>query len=250
MSEHLDADVLEPSLLDRLLDDERVMGEVAVALDPEALAAQGAAAEDIFHFLERRGWRRVPGADNPMHAFFHVPRVEAIPARCRSTHVPVGGARQEALERLGKVSVHFVANAQPETPEQRRLSARRLREAITRDLGWLLNTLSLDSTQDLDAFPEVRRSVINYGMPSFAGRPVSGIDAPAAARRIETAIASFEPRLKGVRVTVHHRDESDIESELNFEIEADMWSYPNMQPVVLDTRIEVDSGHVHVVDRG
>lgn len=249
MSEHSDADVLEPSLLDRLLDDERVMGEVTVELNAEALANHDAAAKDIFYFLERRGWRRGPGAEDPMHAFFHVPRAEANPARCRSMQVPVGDMRHEPLERLGKVSVQYVANAQLETPEQRRLSARRLRLAITRDLGWLLNTLSLDSTQDLDGYPEVRRTVVNYGMPSFAGRPISGIDAHAAARRIETAIADFEPRLKGVRVTVH-RQESDIESDLNFEIEADMWSYPSMQRVVLDTRIEVDSGHVHVVDRG
>ena len=158
--------------------------------------------------------------------------------------------RRESLDHFGEVSVHFISNSHLENPEQRRLSARRLRDAITRDLGWLLNTLSLDATQDLGAFPEVRKAVVNYGMPSFAGRAVSSIDAVVAAQRIETAIAAFEPRLRGVHVIASRGDESATGGELKFEIEAEMWSYPSMQRVVLDTRIDTDSGNVSVVDRG
>ena len=250
MSEHSSPDIFEPSLLDRLLDDERTTGEVAVLLDPKVLAEHDVTAERIFRLLERRGWQKVTAERASLSATFHVSRAEANPARCRAIEVPVGDNGRKPLEHFGEISVHFISNSHLENPEQRRLSARRLRDAITRDLGWLLNTLSLDATQDLAGFPAVRTAVVNYGMPSFAGRAVSSIDVAVAAQRIETAIAAFEPRLRGVRVVAGRDDESGTGGELKFEIEAEMWSYPSMQRVVLDTRIDTDSGNVSVVDRG
>jgi type VI secretion system protein ImpF len=246
------ADMLEPSLLDRLLDDERTIGEVSVTLDSDRLAEFGSSPDSMFDALERRGWVRVTGLEvgNPLQAVFHVPRTESSLPRCRAVELPSREGARHKLEQLGEVSVRFVVNSQLERAEQRRLSARRLREAITRDLGWLLNTLSLAATQSLETYPEVARSVINYGTPSLAGRTVSNIDEQMAARRIQEAIERFEPRLSGVRVTVN-RDEAGMgDNELDFEIEAEMWSYPNMQRVVLDTRIDVASGDVKVIDQG
>ena len=241
-------DSLEPSLLDRLLDDERTVGTVSIELDPACLAEHRADPEAVFDALERRGWQRASGEG--ANGVFHVPRADASPARCLAIEVPVGDGQRLPLERLGQASVRFAMNSRLENPEQRHLSAGRLRAAITRDLGVLLNTLSLDATQDLDKYPEVRKSVLNYGMPALVGRAVSGVDTQATARRIEAAIACFEPRLSGVTVAVNSEDEVISDSELRFEIEAQMWSYPSMQHVLLDTRIDIDSGDVRVVDRG
>lgn len=241
-------DSLEPSLLDRLVDDERTTGMVSIELDPARLEEHRADPETVFDALERRGWQRV--SSETASAIFHVPRTEASPVRCLAVEVPVGDRQRLPLERLGQVSVRFVLNTRVENPEQRHMSARRLRAAIIRDLGVLLNTLSLDATQDLDDYPEVRKSVLNYGMPAFVGRTVAGTDTQAAARRIEAAIACFEPRLSGVTVSVTSDDEAVSDNELRFEIEAQMWSYPSMQRVLLDTQIDIDSGDVRVVDRG
>ena len=47
-----------------------------------------------------------------------------------------------------------------ESREKRVLSPSRLRECVRRDLSWLLNTTQLGALQDLEAHPEVARSVL------------------------------------------------------------------------------------------
>ena len=61
-------------------------------------------------------------------------------------------------------------NTQLESPDRRAMSMRRLREAVLRDLGWLLNACGIDDVVDLERYPEVRRSVLNFGLRSLAGR--------------------------------------------------------------------------------
>src|SRR4029450_346128 len=91
-------------------------------------------------------------------------------------------------------------NTQLETPDRRAMSMRKLREAVLRDLGWLLNASGIDDVVNLERFSEVRRSVLNYGLRSQAGRASSSLDPLEVARRIRDAITFFEPRLSEVRV--------------------------------------------------
>jgi type VI secretion system protein ImpF len=46
---------------------------------------------------------------------------------------------------------------QVESREQRVFSLARLREAVLRDVAWLLNTTNLEAGADLSAYPEVRQ---------------------------------------------------------------------------------------------
>ena len=75
-----------------------------------------------------------------------------------------------------------------ESREKRILSPARLRECVRRDLTWLLNTTHLAALEDLTEQPEVQRSVLNYGMPDFAGRTASTVDVRGMA-----AFASAKP---------------------------------------------------------
>src|SRR5438552_12584231 len=91
-----------------------------------------------------------------------------------------------------------------ESRDKRILSPARLRECVRRDLTWLLNTTHLAALQDLTEQPEVQRSVLNYGMPDFAGRTSPSVDVRAMERLISKVIADFDPRLlkSSVRVKV------------------------------------------------
>src|SRR3954470_11693666 len=82
-----------------------------------------------------------------------------------------------------------------ESREKRILSPSRLRESVRRDLTWLFNTPNLATVVDLEGFPLVAQSVVNYGLPSLAGRTSSGVDVPELERLLRQAIWSFEPRL-------------------------------------------------------
>jgi type VI secretion system protein ImpF len=72
-------------------------------------------------------------------------------------------------------------------------------DAVRRDLEELLNTRR--STRAVaEEFPEVRSSVVNYGLPDLSSISAdTDSEREDVARIIESVIAGFEPRLRDVR---------------------------------------------------
>ena len=56
-----------------------------------------------------------------------------------------------------------------ESREDRVIDVRRLRDIIQRDLSWLLNANNGETLIDGDIYPNVRRSVLNYGVREASG---------------------------------------------------------------------------------
>jgi type VI secretion system protein ImpF len=54
------------------------------------------------------------------------------------------------------------------------LTAEQLREQVKRSLENLFNSTSLDSTVGMDAYPRMRRSVLNFGVPDLTGKTQDG----------------------------------------------------------------------------
>jgi len=129
------------------------------------------------------------------------------------------------------------------------MSMRQLRQAVLRDLGWLLNATSLDSAEDLEAYPHVARSVLNYGMPDMTG--CIGLDRAELAKRLRRAILDFEPRL--TRSSVKVRAEADEEGNhpgntLRFRIDAELWAEPVPIQLFLRTQVDFETGDVDVLE--
>ena len=82
-----------------------------------------------------------------------------------------------------------------EPREARVLTKGQLRTAVLRDLAALMNAICLGAGDDLSAYPEVERSVLNYGMPAFAGETASTLDVHDLEEGIRGAILRFEPRV-------------------------------------------------------
>jgi type VI secretion system protein ImpF len=166
----------------------------------------------------------------------------------RALRVRAASDRPEIpLTEFCQIEVTASVNAQLESPDRRAMSMGRLREAVLRDLGWLFNASGMDDIVDMEPYPEVRRSVLNFGLRSLAGRPVSSIDLHDVCRRIRDAITFFEPRLSQVRVTPETRDGPDAGLTVSFLVEAELWGQPMAQQLSLRTSIDVESGDV-VVD--
>jgi type VI secretion system protein ImpF len=102
--------------------------------------------------------------------------------------------------------------------------------------------------QDLTAYPRVAKSVLNYGMPSFAGRALHSVDPKETAKRIREAIETYEPRLSRVQVIPEAEQEVTDGVTLGFRIEAELWGFPTSQHLVMKTNIDVESGDVQVRD--
>ncbi len=137
-----------------------------------------------------------------------------------------------------------------EVKEKRGLSKAKLRQSVLRDLNWLFNNSNLTTVQNLDAYPEVAKSVLNYGMPHFSGHTVSGIDAAESERLLRQAICDFEPRI--IRRTIKVRLDVDEQqmghNAMTFDIDAELWALPVPLQVYLKTELDLEAGNMQVYD--
>jgi type VI secretion system lysozyme-like protein len=242
-------DRLQPALLDRLLDDERTIALVRVIAEVVALERLQLPAPALIEILQAQGLNLQEQQLSATHLElrFTAERARVNPAQLRAlTLRPPGAPQGVALQSFASVDSSSILNSEIEPPERRMLSRTRLRECVHRDLRWLFNSLNLASSQDLAPFPEVAASVLNFGLPSFAGRMTSSIDALDAAERLRRAIELFEPRLRLVRVMPRSskENEADRDGTLEFTIEAELWGQPASQHLQLHTRIDTVSGEI------
>lgn len=135
-----------------------------------------------------------------------------------------------------------------ESRDQRMISWQRLRDAIRRDLAWLLNCVHLEATEDLSNWPLVARSTLNYGLPETSGVPLANINVEMLQKRVRQAILDFEPRLvRGkLSVTIEKRDVLMSRNSLVFLIEGEMWAQPVPQSIFVRTEFDLETGVVRL----
>jgi type VI secretion system protein ImpF len=135
-----------------------------------------------------------------------------------------------------------------ESREDRVLTLRRLRQCVVRDLEWLLNCGAMAADQAAPLDPLVAASVINYGVPSFAGLQASSTSLPRLELALREAIWNFEPRLlrESVRVRAR-RSEQMSHRALTFEVQAQLWAHPLPIDLYLRTELDLESGHIAVL---
>ena len=140
-----------------------------------------------------------------------------------------------------------------ETRESAMLTHAQLREVVLRDLRWLLNTVSLETTDDISAYPPAMGSVLNYGVRAMAGKRMSDIDWVDVEDSIRRAIAAFEPRILTSSVEVRCvTDTGTLEHHnvLSLEIKGMLWCVPHPLEFLFRTDIDLESGHMDLRDLG
>jgi type VI secretion system protein ImpF len=138
-----------------------------------------------------------------------------------------------------------------ESFDQQTLGMQQLRQAVLRDLAWLLNTTNLATTEDLSATPLAAKSAINFGIPGFAGLNASANRLAALESGIAEAIRAFEPRIRAdtLRVRMRTNKADQPTPALVFEIEGELWAQPVPQRLFLETSIELETRLAVVTDQ-
>lgn len=136
------------------------------------------------------------------------------------------------------------------TDQQHTMTMQQLRQAVLRDLAWLLNTSNLATIQDLSETPLAARSTVNYGIPGFAGMVGTTVRAGSLEEQLADAIRAFEPRIRPgtLRVTARGALEDDAVPALVFVIEGELWAQPVPMQLFLETTIEVETRLAVVTD--
>ena len=164
-------------------------------------------------------------------------------------------AEPPPLERLQPALLDRLRDENPgvttEPQERRFMTKRQLRAAVLRDLRWLFNSTRMEVADDLATTPNVRRSVVNYGLPAMSGRAASSMDAAELERGIRQAIIDFEPRIlpSSVQVTAIIRDNQlHHHNVIGLEIQGQLWSQPVPIELLLRTEIDLEAGTVEIRD--
>ncbi len=149
------------------------------------------------------------------------------------------------LDRL----IDLEPESRVENPPSRSQSVRLLKNAVRRDLEWLLNSRRICELPD-EALKEVNRSAYMYGLPDLSALTMSASgDRNKLARQIVTAINLFEPRLANVRLAPIGTPDA-AKSDVHLRIEAMLRMDPVPEPISFDTIIDLKSGNCRLSGAG
>jgi len=103
------------------------------------------------------------------------------------------------------------------------VSEQALLSEVRRDLQALLNTINLNSAQDLSDFPEVQTSILNFGLPDLSVHVVDTVQIERLAGDIRQALIRFEPRMDPKTLQVVRDDSVESDTfKVRFLIKADV----------------------------
>lgn len=142
--------------------------------------------------------------------------------------------------------------AKSESRERRVMSMRQLREAVLRDLSWLMNTPSKPDFDEIHQFPLVAKSVVNYGILDFTGLSVETLRSVRLEYVVKEAIEAFEPRIMkmGLQVRAVENKRESQPTLVAFEISGDMCPLPMPEALFVRTELDLDTGQCELKERG
>lgn len=142
--------------------------------------------------------------------------------------------------------------------EARVLSRQQLRAAVLRDLSWLFNATRPEPDAQSDRKAELalwrsvehaRNSVINFGMPAFAGVTLSSLDTAAIERAVAETIKRFEPRIDPASLEVKMKiDYERYHNTVQIVMRGRMWSQPVPLELLLAADVDLETGSTRVRD--
>jgi type VI secretion system protein ImpF len=137
-----------------------------------------------------------------------------------------------------------------ESREKRMVSFRQFHKAILRDLTWLLNTPCKTERDELDQFPEVARSVLNFGVPDLTGMTQSDITPQLIERRLRQAIQQYEPRIPRDSLNVRVIQNAGVPGNtLSVEIRGLVWAQPLPESLFVKTDVDLETGLCNLQDQ-
>lgn len=159
------------------------------------------------------------------------------------------------LERLQPSLLDRLTDEEPdkaaETASNRVIDVGRLREIILRDLEWLLNTSNIESQHNLEGFPNVARSVLNYGVTDISGSISTTNRVFEIRQAIRTSVETFEQRILPETLEIDVRQEkAGTGAIISFDIRGELWAEPVPVDLYLRTAFDVTTGAVKLSKQG
>ncbi len=139
-----------------------------------------------------------------------------------------------------------------ESRERRVVSLQRYRQAVLRDLSWVLNTPCHTPGEDIREFKEVETSVINYGVRDVKGMTMAGMTVGELEKEMTRAVRAFEPRIIPSTLQVRSviNEEAYGQHAIEFAIKGQLWANPIPEALFLKTAVDIDTGGYGLLRNG
>lgn len=158
-----------------------------------------------------------------------------------TTHQFERTVRPSVLDRL----IDDPENREPRNWDE---SVVAFKNAVMRDLQWLLNTRRVHPPAPA-ALDLVQRSIYHFGLRDLSSRGSESMQTRLQLQReVQDAIALFEPRLSKLRVTMVPPNAED--RRIRFQIEAELRTDPDPATVVFETTLDPSRSALDVKDTG
>ena len=132
-----------------------------------------------------------------------------------------------------------------ELPAAYTLKPSDLHEIIRRDLGYLLNTTSLQGAVDFSSYPEAEKSCINFGVPPLTGKSAEGDRMQVIDIFIRNAVRRFEPRLNAELLSIHIPDRNKGTSHMpRFDIRSEIVATPYPLAFTANSALDFETGRL------
>jgi type VI secretion system protein ImpF len=164
-------------------------------------------------------------------------------------------AEPVAQERLQPSLLDRLVDDEPgstvEANEKRTLTKHALRQAVLRDLAWLLNATGYAPALDEKQYPHFSRSVLNFGLPTMSGQYASSMERASMEQALRQTILNFEPRIlpKTLEVEVVMEGYAmDSHNRVGLMIRGMLWAQPVPLEFLMRSRIDLEEGRFIIED--
>jgi len=120
-----------------------------------------------------------------------------------------------------------------------------LKRAVARDMEALLNARSVDLDRDIEAYPQARNSMLDFGITDLSSLSLLDPGDRGYLRdKIRVTVERHEPRLARVRVSLDAP--SGTERMLRFQVDAILNVLPTRPPVRFDATLLLSSNSCQI----
>ncbi len=122
-----------------------------------------------------------------------------------------------------------------------------LKQELSDDLAALLNTVNLESTENLNDFKHVRQSILNFGIHDLSSISSESHALENIGSHLKDVLQIYESRLvDGTLAVLKSADLDEINTRLSFHVAAEMYATPTDVPVEFVADIESYSGKMNL----
>lgn len=138
-----------------------------------------------------------------------------------------------------------------ETAESISHSQNDYKQSVLHDLKYLLNTLNSNNQFDIELYPEVSASTVNYGVPPIAGKFSSVMQVLHIENIIRNAILSYEPRIMPsslfVAAVPTDPNKSFLNNVIPLRIGGQLWMEPYPLDFLVQTMLDVETNRIQLI---